>query len=183
MSLTYLRTNCLTEIFFVEAIAAARRLDRQTTSKGPFHGIPFSLKDQFNVIGHDSTIGYIANVGAPAIKNSALVDTIIAQGGILYCKTNVPQTVLTADTVNNVFGRTLNPVNDGIIPGGSSGGEAALLACGGSVLGIGTDTGGSVRVPSAACELYGLKPSAGRVSYKNVVNSNDGNISVISVVG
>lgn len=177
------RTNCLTEIFFEEAILAARELDKVDFIKGPFHGIPISLKDQFNVIGEDSSIGYVSRSGQPATVNSCIVDSILSQGAVVYCKTNVPQTVMTADTVNNLFGRTLNPVNKYIIPGGSSGGEAALLAFGGSILGIGTDTGGSIRIPSAACELYGLKPSAGRVSYKNVVSSNDGNTQVISVAG
>lgn len=136
------------------------------------------------MIGQESTIGYISRLGnSTAARNSTIVDLILEQGGVVYCKTNVPQTVLSADTVNNIFGRTLNPVVRNIIPGGSSGGEAALLACKGSILGIGTDTGGSIRVPCAACELYGLKPSSGRVSYRRVVNSNDGNISVITVAG
>ena len=161
---------------------SARELDRGSI-RGPLHGIPVSLKDQFNVIGHDSSIGYVSGAGMPAILNSCLVESIIQQGGILYCKTNVPQTVMTADTINNLFGRTFNPVNKNIIPSGSSGGEAALIACRGSILGIGTDTGGSIRNPSAACELYGLKPSSGRLSYKNVMSSNDGNPCVISVAG
>lgn len=176
------RTNCLTEIFFEEAIENARKLD-QGPSRGAWHGIPVSLKDQFNVKGQDSTIGYVARVNYPATKNSAIVESILQQGGIFYCKTTVPQTVMTADTVSNLFGRTLNPVNSNIIPSGSSGGEAALLACHGSLIGIGTDTGGSIRNPAAACELYGLKPSSGRVSYKDVVSSNDGNPLVTTVAG
>lgn len=173
----------MTEIFFDEALEAAKVLDASGDFSGRLSGIPVSLKDQFNVIGQDSTIGYVSGVGKPAYSNSCIVDSVIRQGGIIYCKTNVPQTVLTADTVNNLFGRTINPVNRNIIVAGSSGGEAALLACRGSILGIGTDTGGSIRIPSAACELYGLKPSLGRVSYRNVTSSNDGNISVISVAG
>lgn len=175
--------NCLTEIFFDEAVEAAKLLDADDISKGHLHGIPISLKDQFNVIGHDSTIGYVARVGLKSLYESSIVQSIRSQGGIVYCKTNVPQTVLTADTVNNLFGRTMNPVNQNIIVGGSTGGEAALIACGGSILGLGTDTGGSVRIPSAACGLYGLKPSHGRLSYRNVTSSNDGNLSVLSVAG
>lgn len=160
----------------------ARELDAGP-HQGAWHGIPISLKDQFNVIGQDSSIGYVSGAGIPATENSTVVDLILRQGGIVFCKTNVPQTVMTGDTVNNLFGRTLNPVNKNIIPSGSSGGEAALLACRGSIIGIGTDTGGSIRNPCAACSLYGLKPSLGRVSYKDVVNSNDGNPCVISVAG
>lgn len=172
----------MTEIFFEEAIADAAELDTGP-SRGAWHGIPVSLKDQFNVIGQDSTIGYIARVNYPAARNSEVVQSIMEQGGIFYCKTSVPQTVLTADTVSNLFGRTLNPVNRNIIPSGSSGGEAALLACRGSIIGIGTDTGGSIRNPAAACEIFGLKPSSGRVSFQNVVASNDGNPLVITVAG
>lgn len=86
-------------------------------------------------------------------------------GAVLYCKTNVPQTMMTADSENNIFGRTLNPHNSALTAGGSTGGEGALIALRGSVLGIGTDIGGSVRIPAAACGIYSFKPSSGVLPY------------------
>lgn len=82
-------------------------------------------------------------------------------GAVLYCKTNLPQTIMTGDSDNNVFGRTLNPRNTALTAGGSTGGEGALLALRGSILGVGTDVGGSIRVPSVCNGIYGLRPSLG----------------------
>lgn len=84
---------------------------------------------------------------------------------MFYCKTNVPQTLMTADSDNNVFGRTWNPHNKALSAGGSSGGEGALIAMRGSVVGIGTDIAGSIRIPSLCCGIYGFKPSAHVVPY------------------
>lgn len=84
---------------------------------------------------------------------------------MLYVKTNIPQTLMALDSQNHLFGRVLNPANRASTAGGSSGGEGALIAMNGSVLGVGTDIGGSIRVPSMCNGLYGLKPSCGRVPY------------------
>ncbi|KAM0415933.1 hypothetical protein ACHAPT_013086 [Fusarium lateritium] len=86
-------------------------------------------------------------------------------GAVTYVKTNVPQTLATVDCENNIFGRTLNPWNTMLNPGGSSGGEGALVAFRGSALGIGTDVGGSIRIPSLCCGIYGFQPSIGRIPY------------------
>jgi amidase len=162
-------TNCLTEIFFEDAIARARGLDEQLRKSGkpmgPLHGLPISLKDTFKVKGYDSSVGVAGLCFKPATTNSALVDLLLEQGAVLYCKTNVPQTMMALDSHNNVFGRTLNPINRHITAGGSSGGEGALVAMKGSPLGIGTDVGGSIRVPAMCNGLAGVKPSHGRVPY------------------
>lgn len=89
-------------------------------------------------------------------------------GAVLYCKTNLPQSIMTGDSDNNVFGRTLNPRNTALTAGGSTGGEGALLALRGSVLGVGTDIGGSIRVPSACNGIYGFRPSVGIVPHSGV---------------
>ncbi|KAK0123112.1 hypothetical protein ONS96_010117 [Cadophora gregata f. sp. sojae] len=86
-------------------------------------------------------------------------------GAVLYVKTNIPQAFMSADTHNNLFGRTLNPNNLSLGAGGSTGGEGALIALRGSVLGVGTDLGGSIRMPSLACGIIGFKPSTGRIPY------------------
>ncbi|KAF2719712.1 amidase [Polychaeton citri CBS 116435] len=162
-------TNCLTEIFFHDAIKRAKYLDEAflRTGKpiGPLHGLPISLKDVFNVKGYDASIGIASLCFKPATANSALVEQLLSLGAVLYVKTNVPQTLMALDSHNNVFGRTLNPANRLLTPGGSSGGEGALIALRGSVLGIGTDVGGSIRIPAMCNGLFGVKPSHGRVPY------------------
>ncbi|KAH6644858.1 acetamidase [Boeremia exigua] len=164
-------TNCLTEIFFDDALKRAAELDAHLTTNKPLgllHGVPISLKDMFNVRGYDSSLGLAALSFKPATENSVLVDLLLSAGAVLYCKTNVPQTLMAFDSHNNVFGRTINPISTAITAGGSSGGEGALLAMRGSVLGVGTDIGGSIRVPSMCGNLYGVKPSADRIPLSHV---------------
>jgi amidase len=164
--LTRIQTNCLTEIFFDKAIQRARNLDREkqlnpTGVLRPFHGLPVSLKDSFQVAGYDTSTGLACFVDEPAEEDSATAAMLIDLGAVLYCKTNVPQSIMTGDSDNNVFGRTLNPRNTKLTAGGSTGGEGALIALRGSVLGVGTDIGGSIRVPSLCNGLYGFRPSVG----------------------
>jgi len=97
--------------------------------------------------------------------------------------TNVPQTLMWAETFNHIFGRTSNPANRSLTSGGSSGGEGALIAMRGSVLGVGSDIGGSVRIPSAFNGLYGLRSSFHRFPYRGLVNSMEGQDSLPSVIG
>ncbi|KAF1976413.1 amidase [Bimuria novae-zelandiae CBS 107.79] len=162
-------TNCLTEIFFEDALKRAKELDDHLASGkspvGPLHGVPVSLKDTFKVKGYDASIGLAALCFKPSEENSVLVDVLINAGAVLYCKTNVPQTLAALDSHNNIFGRTLNPLNTAVTAGGSSGGEAALMGLRGSILGVGTDVGGSIRVPAMCEGLYGVKPSWERVPY------------------
>lgn len=102
----------------------------------------------------------------PAEKNVPLVDMLLEAGAVLYVKTTTPQGQLSFDTDSPLWGRTVNPHNINLTAGGSSGGEGALLAMSGSPLGIGTDLGGSVRIPASFCGVYGLKPSTGRIPIK-----------------
>ena len=134
--------NCVTEIYFDQAFARAKELDdffKQTgKTVGPLHGLPISFKDQFNLKGVDSTIGYVSYANKPAAGNSTLVDLLCRAGAIPYIKTNVPATLMMGESVNNVFGRTSNPRNRELSSGGSSGGESALVTFRGSFLGVGT---------------------------------------------
>lgn len=115
--------------------------------------------------GADSTIGLSELAFKPAKSNAALVDLLQSLGAIVIAKTNVPQTLGSLDSCNHLFGRTLNPLNRQWTAGGSSGGEGALLAMRGSMVGFGTDMGGSIRIPAMCQGLYGFKPSTGRVPY------------------
>ncbi|KAJ4373397.1 hypothetical protein N0V83_003692 [Neocucurbitaria cava] len=162
-------TNCLTEIFFNDALKRAEELDAHLASGkqplGPLHGVPVSLKDTFKVRGYDASIGLASLAFKPAKENSVLVDCLLNAGAVLYCKTNIPQTLMALDSHNNLFGRTINPLNTAVTAGGSSGGEGALLAIRGSILGVGTDVGGSIRIPAMCDGTYGIKPSWERLPY------------------
>jgi amidase len=159
---------------FEQAIARAKQLDQhvQKTGKpmGPLHGLPISLKDSFKFIGKDASIGYASLCFKPATHNSALVALLLQAGAVIHCKTNIPLTLQALDSHNNIFGRVLNPANLKLTAGGSSGGEAALIAMRGSVLGVGTDVGGSIRIPAMCNALVGVKPSHGRIPFAGQEN-------------
>ncbi|EFX04898.1 acetamidase [Grosmannia clavigera kw1407] len=183
------KTNCLTEVFFADALKQAVELDRHLTAHGkpvgPLHGVPVTLKDQFDVQGYDSTIGYVGRAFAPAEADSVLVAILKSLGAVILAKTNLPQSIMPqwCETENAMFGLTVNPVDKTYTPGGSTGGESALLASHGSILGWGTDIGGSIRIPSHMLGLYGLKPSSARLPYRGVPVSTDGQEHVPSSVG
>lgn len=162
--------NCLTETMFDEALARARQcdayLEKEGKPIGPLHGLPISLKDSFNVKGTQTTIGYVSFIAhPPAANNSALVTLLSRAGAVFYVKTNLPQTMMTADSHNNIFGRTLNPNKLNCTSGGSTGGEGALLAMRGSVLGCTTDIAGSNRIPALCNGVSSIKPTAARIPF------------------
>ncbi|KAH7910975.1 amidase signature domain-containing protein [Hygrophoropsis aurantiaca] len=155
------QTNCLTEIMIADA---EQRLQSRSHShsRGPLAGMPISLKDEIGVQGFDATLGYSAFVGHPTPRDSSIVTLLRDAGAIPFVKTNVPTTLLSYECGNDVFGTTTHPYNDAYTCGGSTGGEAALIACGGSRVGVGSDVAGSVRVPAHWCGVYALKASSGR---------------------
>ncbi|KAL3455698.1 amidase signature domain-containing protein [Aspergillus heterothallicus] len=180
-------TNCITEAIFDDALAQAQELDEELKKKGrlrgPLHGVPVTLKDQFNVKGYDSTIGYVGRSFSPATEDSVLVQILKDMGAVILAKTNLPQSIMWAETENPLWGLTVNPRNSTLTPGGSTGGEAVLLALHGSILGFGTDIGGSIRIPQSIMGLYGFKPSSSRFPYNGVPVSTEGQEHVPSSVG
>ncbi|ETS79679.1 hypothetical protein PFICI_09532 [Pestalotiopsis fici W106-1] len=169
-------------ILFDQALERARDLDALRSSgnlAGPLHGLPISIKDSFQVKGTQATIGLVSYLDRVSDVNSVLVDVLLQLGAVLYLKTNVPQTMMTADSHNNIFGRVLNPWNTMLTAGGSSGGEGALVGFRGSPLGVGTDVGGSIRIPSLCCGTYGFKPTAGRIPYGQQVGCSDPGLRMI----
>ncbi|ESZ95607.1 hypothetical protein SBOR_4003 [Sclerotinia borealis F-4128] len=195
-SLAHQLVNCLHEIFFEDAILEAQRLDDYFTEHkqpiGPLHGLPVSLKDQFHVKGVETSMGYVGWIGTfegkkgtgkERVFESEMVKELRSLGAIMFCKTSVPQTLLAGETVNNIMGTTENPKNRLLGPGGSSGGEGALIGLRGSPVGFGTDVGGSIRIPAAFNGLYGIRPSAGRMPYEGMANSLAGQNTILSVVG
>lgn len=160
------QTNCVTEVLFTEARQRAAFLDGYLAEHGkpvgPLHGLPISLKDCFVTPPHPSSVGMAAFANEPQASETLLATILRDLGAVFYVKTNVPTAMMMMETNNNVWGETRNPLHKQLSPGGSSGGEAALIAMKASPLGIGTDVAGSIRIPSAWCNLYGLKPSFGR---------------------
>ncbi|QRW17247.1 amidase [Rhizoctonia solani] len=146
-------TNCLTEILFEPALKAAGELDdyfNQTGQlRGPLHGVPFTFKDQYEIKGYDNTIGFTHWADQHANQDAELVALARSLGGVVIAKTNVPQTMLSFECDNPLWGKTTNPYNESNTAGGSSGGEAAVLRFGGSALGMGSDIGGSLRIPTS----------------------------------
>ncbi|KAG5929163.1 hypothetical protein E4U53_002516 [Claviceps sorghi] len=153
---------CLTEWFLPEALEHAQKLDEHLastgTTVGPFHGVPISVKAHIPVAGHWSDTGYM-DTRVKDGQDSQMIAILRKAGAVFYCKTNQPQSIMHLESTS-FYGRTLNPHNINLSAGGSTGGEAALIALGGSVLGIGTDIGGSVRGPAAFCGIYGYKPTS-----------------------
>lgn len=118
-----------------------------------------TLKDQFNVKGYDTTLGYVGRAFAPAKQDATVVKMLRALGAVVVAKTNLPQSIMWCETENPLWGLTTNPYSREYTPGGSTGGEAVLIAGGASMLGLGTDIGGSIRIPSHMMGIYGFKPS------------------------
>jgi amidase len=146
-------TNCLTEIYFTQALQRAKELDAiyEATGKptGALFGMPISLKDQFQIKGTECNMGIASWLGDVSAENSVLVDILLNAGAILHCRTNVSQALMFSESENYVYGQTTNPYNRSLSCGGSSGGEGATVAMHGSAVGVGTDLGGSVRLPAA----------------------------------
>jgi len=130
---------------------------------GPLHGVPFTIKDSFDTAGVRTTRGSLLFADHLPAKDAAAVARLRAAGAIPLGKTNIPEFALWWETGNLVFGTTRNPWNLERTTGGSSGGEAAAIAAGLSPLGIGSDLGGSIRLPAHYCGVVGLKPTHGRV--------------------
>lgn len=180
-------TNCLTEIYFTQALAKAKELDEvfAKTGKptGPLFGVPISLKDQFQIKGTECNMGIASWVGQISKENSVLVDILQDAGAILHCRTNISQALMFGESDNYVYGKTTNPWNRSLTCGGSSGGEGAIVAMRGSAIGVGTDLGGSVRLPAACNGLFGLRPTLHRLPYAGARNTLLGLESIASALG
>ena len=157
--------NALVQSTVDTALQQAQAADEALTRgelKGPLHGVPFTVKDNIETAGVICTCGTQGLANNIPAQDAIVVSRLKAAGGILLGKTNLPEAGIGYETDNLVYGRTNNPYDLSRISGGSSGGEAALIAAGGSPLGLGTDGGGSARWPAHCCGIAGLKPTTGR---------------------
>jgi fatty acid amide hydrolase len=160
------RVHAVVVPMFEEALAEAAKADGMSAQGRPLHGVPVTVKECFHVKGTASTIGLQTRREHRADQDAELVARLRAAGAIIVAKTNVPQLLIYVEADNPVYGRTNNPWNLARSPGGSSGGEGAALAAGYGALGLGTDIGGSVRIPAHFCGLQSLKPTPGRLSLR-----------------
>jgi amidase len=159
--------NAAVGVFTDEALRAASAADQALArgeAVGPLHGVPFSVKDSIQVAGAVCTAGTIGRRCAPpAAHDATVVARLRRAGAIPLARTNLPDLLFAFESDNLLFGATTNPYDPARTSGGSSGGEAALIAACGSPLGLGSDCAGSVRVPSAFCGIAGIKPTSGRL--------------------
>ncbi|RMC08634.1 hypothetical protein DUI87_14882 [Hirundo rustica rustica] len=174
-------TNCITE--YLQESETQVRKAKLMEKQGLLYGVPVSIKDSIDCQGHDSTLGFIKNLNKPAAEDSVVVQVLKKQGAIPFVKTNVPQSLISYDCKNLLFGQTRNPLLYTRTPGGSSGGEGALVGGGGSILGIGTDVGGSLRFPAAFCGICAIKPTGKRLSKRGIMSGVVGQKAVAAGVG
>ncbi|MBM74075.1 MAG: amidase [Proteobacteria bacterium] len=154
--------------------ASASDKRRAQNSAFPLDGLPISVKENIETQGLASTMGVRSRKNIIASKDAVLVKAFKDLGAIPHIKTNIPELLLSFECHNTMWGTTLNPWNRERAPGGSSGGEAAAIAAGFSPLGLGTDIGGSIRIPAAWCGIAGIKPTYGYWSMKGIVGAIKG---------
>ncbi|OGE47725.1 hypothetical protein PENARI_c038G07466, partial [Penicillium arizonense] len=179
--------NFATEFMADEAIARAKELDAyyKKTGKlvGPLHGVPISVKEHIGLEGRICHTGYVSWIKNIAPEDALLVQLLKKAGAVFHVRTNQPQSLMHLDCNNNITGMTVNPYNRKLSPGGSSGGEGASMGFKCAPLGIGTDIGGSIRVPAAFNGAYGFRPTALRNPYDGIILAGEGQESIRCVVG
>jgi amidase len=155
-----------------QALTRAREADAASASGhplGPFHGVPICVKESFGVKGEPDTWGIVTLKGSKAPADSTVVQRLLDSGAVLVGGTNVPLNLMDWQSFNDIYGTTNNPWDLTRTPGGSSGGSAAALAAGLSYLSVGSDIGGSLRVPASFCGIYSHKPTLDLVSMEGHV--------------
>jgi amidase len=167
---------------FERARQVARDLDNMPES-GPLHGVPMTVKESFDVAGLPTTWGYPEFRDNVATEDALAVQRLKRAGAVIFGKTNVPKSLGDWQSYNAVYGATSNPWNPDRTPGGSSGGSAAALAAGFSGLEIGSDIGGSIRVPAHFCGVFGHKPTHGLLPPRGHSLARATALPDISVIG
>ena len=180
------KLNAVVQLTAETALAQAHETDAALArgeSKGPLHGVPFTVKDNIETAGVICTAGTKGRAAFVPIQDATIVARLRTAGAIFLGKTNMPELGLGVETDNLVYGRTNNPYDVARIAGGSSGGEAAIIAAGGSPFGLGNDSGGSIRSPAHFCGIVGLKPTSGRVPRTGHVPAFGGHLDALYTSG
>lgn len=169
------------------AIEEARRADAELARgrvRGVLHGVPMTIKDSLDTAGVVTTAGTMGRKSFVPKRDATVVARLRAAGAILLGKTNTPEFTCSYETRNLLFGFTKNPYDLTKSPGGSSGGAAAAIASGASPFDIGSDTGGSIRVPSCFCGVAGIKPTTGRMPLTgHILHNGQGFLDPLTQVG
>ena len=155
-----------------DALDIARALDeerRRTGSRGPLHGVPIVVKDNYNTDDMPTTGGSVALANFVPSENAAQIDKLIQAGAIILAKTNLHEYAYGITSIGSLLGQTRNPYDPRRVPGGSSGGTGAAVAASFAAAGFGSDTCGSIRIPSAFNNLIGLRPSKGLSSIYGIL--------------
>ncbi len=163
--------------------AILRRDNKDKDKLGPLHGVPVSIKSSIDVAGHRCEAGTRLRAGHIASEDAPLVVRLRAAGAVILGVTNTPELLMAWESDNLLYGRTNNPWDLARTAGGSSGGEAAAIAAGLSAGGVGSDGGGSIRVPAHFCGICGLKPTPGRIPSTGHFPKSGGPFALIGVVG
>ncbi len=163
--------------------AQARRLETSKDRTGPLHGLPVTVKSSIATAGFKCEVGSLLNKGEVPREDAVVVNRLRAAGALILGTTNCPEFLMAYETDNLLHGRTANPWDLDRTPGGSSGGESAAIAAGMSALGLGSDSGGSVRVPAHFTGICSLKPTPGRIPGAGHLPSCIGPFSVLGAIG
>ncbi len=167
------RLHAFTLVSAESALEQARHADRERAAghdRGPLHGVPISIKDLIDVRGTATSAASAVRASAPpAVADAPAVAYLRAAGCVFVGKTNLHEFALGTTSEDSVFGAVRNPLDPSRSAGGSSGGSAVSVVTGMALGSVGTDTGGSIRIPAAACGVVGLKPSFGEVDTAGVV--------------
>jgi Asp-tRNA(Asn)/Glu-tRNA(Gln) amidotransferase A subunit family amidase len=161
----------------------ARRLDRQQEMRGTLHGLPVTVKSSIATAGYLCEIGSLLNKGDVPREDAVVVARLRAAGGLILGTTNCPEFLMAYETANLLHGRTRNPWDLERTPGGSSGGESAAIAAGLSAAGLGSDSGGSVRLPAHFTGICALKPTPGRIPGRGHLPPCVGPFSTLGAIG
>jgi Asp-tRNA(Asn)/Glu-tRNA(Gln) amidotransferase A subunit family amidase len=161
----------------------ARRLDREQELRGPLHGLPVTVKSSIATAGYLCEVGSLLNKGDVPREDAVVVARLRAAGGLILGTTNCPEFLMAYETANLLHGRTRNPWDLERTPGGSSGGESAAIAAGLSAAGLGSDSGGSVRLPAHFTGICALKPTPGRIPGRGHLPPCVGPFSVLGAIG
>jgi aspartyl-tRNA(Asn)/glutamyl-tRNA(Gln) amidotransferase subunit A len=166
------RLNAFITVMADQARRQARDADRELAAgrdRGPLHGIPVSVKDLFDIEGVPTTAASRVREGHIARSDATAVSRLREAGAVLIGKTNLHEFAFGTTNEESAFGPVLNPHDRTRSPGGSSGGSAVSVATGMALASLGSDTGGSIRIPAAACGIVGLKPTCAEVSLEGAV--------------
>ena len=163
--------------------AEARRLDEQPGPRGPLHGLPATVKSCIATAGYKCEIGSLLHEGDVPREDAVVVARLRAAGALILGTTNCPEFLMAYETANLLHGRTRNPWDLDRTPGGSSGGESAAIAAGLSACGLGSDSGGSVRVPAHFTGICSLKPTPGRIPGRGHLPPCVGPFSTLGAIG